>query len=133
MSYLEKCLSDLVYYLITNMIVTLLCVVLREFIITNNQFSATGIKQLKIDFEFIISQLKHSLLLLLSLNDYSNINNNEYLKVNESIEFLLKIDSQTAKLYKNHYDKIPELRSKFDGELKHLSNHEINDLVFRIL
>ncbi|KSA01991.1 uncharacterized protein AC631_02282 [Debaryomyces fabryi] len=133
MSYLEKCLSDLDYYLITNMIVTLLCVVLREFIITNNQFSATGIKQLKIDFEFIISQLKHSLLLLLSLNDYSNINNTEYLKVNESIEFLLKIDSQTAKLYKNHYDKIPELRSKFDGELKHLSNHEINDLVFRIL
>mmetsp|Transcript_5215 Transcript_5215/g.5873 ORF Transcript_5215/g.5873 Transcript_5215/m.5873 type:complete len:777 (-) Transcript_5215:9501-11831(-) len=133
MSYLEKCLSDLDYYLITNKIVTLLCVVLREFIITNNQFSATGVKQLKVDFEFIIAQLKHSLLLLLSLNDYSNINNKDYLKVTESIDFLLKIDSQTAKLYKNHYDKISELRLKFDSRLKHLSNHEINDLVFRIL
>lgn len=133
MSYLEKCLSDLDYYLITNKIVTLLSVVLREFIITNNQFSATGVKQFKVDFEFIISQLKRSLLLSLSLNDNSNINNKEYLKVNESIEFLLEIDTQTAKLFKNHYDKIPELRSKFDGGLKHLSNNEINDLVFRIL
>lgn len=133
MSYLEKCLSDLDYYIISNSVVSLLFTVLREFIITNNLFTATGIKQLKVDFDFIVSQLKYYLLLSLSVNEYSNSANKDYLKSAESIDLLLGIDSQTAKLFKNQYGKISELRSKFEGGLNHLSDHEINDLIFRIL
>lgn len=133
MGYLEKCLSGLDYYLISNKVVTLLSVVLREFIITNNQFSATGVKQMRVDFDFIVNKLKHELLLSLTFAEYSNINNRDYRKVHESIELLEKLDSETSTAFKRNFDKIPSLRSMFDSGLNHLSDHEINDIILRIL
>lgn len=134
MNFLRKSVSDVDYYQISNKIVSILCTILHEYIVTNNQFSKMGSEQLKTDFQFISDKFRDDLLLY-ETNEtiYTNRSHKSYMRLKESIDFLQNIDPSVAKSLRQNMNKVPQLRSQFDHYLQHLNDHEINDLIYRIV
>lgn len=138
LNYLKTCISDIDYFIITDMIVTILSRILQEYVITNNKFSRHGVEQIRTDFAFINDKLRDTLLLypesdLLDSTQLSNISNKTYSKLQHSIDLLVKVDPIIAKSMKKDFEQIPQFRTQFDHGLSGLSDHEINDLLHRII
>lgn len=138
LSVLQKSLSNLDYFIITDKIVSILCDILYEYVLTNNEFNRTGINQLILDFEYIIKILQHHLHFNTDQGaEYSNDLNPDYIKVAQAIDFMDSVDEDTIRKYKKiekklDYAFLNDLRLKYEHELKELNNYEINDLLFRI-
>lgn len=138
LSVLHKSLSNLDYFIITDKIVSILCDILFEYVLTNNEFNRTGINQLILDFEYIIKILQHHLHFNTDQGaEYSNDLNPDYIKVAQAIDFMDSVDEDTIRKYKKMEKKLDnrflnDLRLKYEHELKELNNYDINDLLFRI-
>lgn len=132
LNYILRCVSRADYYVIADKIVSLLSVILREYVITNNQFNASGVRQLRVDVDFLSARLAPVLMLDASLA-YSTHMNKDFLRINDSVKFLNHIDVETALKYKRLYDRTGELRKMFDNNLLSLSDHSISDLIVRIV
>lgn len=126
---LQRWISVADYYLIVDNVVSSVCSLWYEYIITNNRFTKVGTQQLKRDFNFIFSQLGDELWLNNS-EVYSTAHNYDYLKVKHSIDILERFDAVLAKnmLSKFSGDKI---RNEFDS--LNLTDSEIRELLHRIL
>lgn len=126
---LQRWISVADYYLIVDNVVSSICSLWYEYIITNNRFTKVGTQQLKRDFNFIFSQLGDELWLKNS-EVYSTAHNYDYLKVKHSIDILERFDSVLAKnmLSKFSGDKI---RNEFES--LNLTDSEIRELLHRIL
>lgn len=133
MSFLRKCLSDLDYFIVSDKVVNTLSVIVHEYIVTNNRFTKHGVEQLKADFAYINTKLRDELLLYPLESDITNVTNFSYTKLQQSIDFLDKLDPIVAKSMKRDFSKITELRTEFGHQLSHLQDHEINDLLYRIV
>lgn len=95
LNYLEKCIMFSDYFIIVNDIVTSICSLWYEYIVTNNKFTKRGADQLEQDFSFIISQLSKEL--LLEDSRYTTSTNFTYVKMLQSIDLLKRYDSVLAK------------------------------------
>ncbi|KAK6456916.1 TIP-1 family-domain-containing protein [Scheffersomyces xylosifermentans] len=134
LQFIRKSVSKLNYYLISDKVVSLLSIILTEYIITNNQFSRAGTEQLKSDFGYILQQLRLPLFLETDEDDeLSNDSNKHFRRLKQSVEFLYAVDLATAKPYQRKPEKVAELRTKFEDGLAALTNHEISDLLLRIV
>lgn len=133
LDYIQRCVSRSDYYVIVDKIVSLLSVILREYIITNNQFNSNGVKQLQVDVDFLTARLLTALLLDPQALTYNTLLNKDYLRIVDSVKFLNAVNVETALKYKRQYDKIGELRRMFDNNLQNLSDHSISDLIVRII
>ena len=133
LDYIQRCVSKSDYYVIVDKIVSLLSVILREYIITNNQFNSNGVKQLQVDVEFLTARLLTALLLDPQALTYTTLLNKDYLRIADSVKFLNVVNLETASKYKRQYDRIGELRRMFDNNLQNLSDHSISDLIVRII
>ncbi|CAH6718719.1 protein transport protein Tip20p [[Candida] jaroonii] len=131
LNYIKSCISSLEYYEIVNGIVSSICDLWYEYIITNNKFNKLGSEQLQEDFEFILNRLKHELLI-----DHGDIlstaNNHQLMKINQSIEILQRFDPVFSKNLLNSYND-ETIRGEFSHHLNHLQNHEIKEILFRII
>lgn len=129
LSYLQKMLCPTEYYIIVNDILSSICQLWYEYIITNNRFTKAGAQQLKQDFSFITSKLSPELNLDSSV--YSTENNYSYVKVLQSTKLLQKYDSRLAKsLIKAN--KVSEAREEFEDSLCNLSEDDIKEILYRI-
>lgn len=133
MSFLRKCLSDLDYFIVSDRVVGTYSAIIQDYIVTNNRFTKHGVEQLKADFAYFNSKLTDELLLYKPESDYTNVFNHKYAKLQQSIEFLDKMDPLIAKSMKRDFTRITDLRREFDHQLSHLTDHEINDLLYRIV
>lgn len=135
LDYINRCILPTDYYIIANNIVSALCSLWYEYIITNNTFTKTGAQQLDNDFSFIITQLKQELLIEGTEEDEVSINtasNFEYLKVIQSIELFKKYSSVLAKTHLKSFQ--PErIRSDFPHKLSNLRPEEIREVLYRVL
>lgn len=95
LKYIEKNIMFSDYFIIVNDIVTSICALWYEYIVTNNKFTKKGADQLEQDFSFIIAQLSKEL--LLEDPHYSTKTNFTYIKMLQSIDLLKKYDSVLAK------------------------------------
>lgn len=131
LGFLRKCISDVDYYFISDRITSILSQILHEYILTNNRFSRHGIEQFKTDLQFVVEYTKNDL--LLGPLEYSNSDNSSYLKLQESVELMLKTDPLTAKVVRKQYDALGEIRLQFESRLGHLLDHDMADLLHRIV
>lgn len=133
LNYIQRCVSNSDYYVIVDKIVSLLSIILREYVITNNQFNSLGVKQLQVDVGFLTSRLANLLLLDPTALTYTTSLNKDFLRIQDSVKFLNTVNAETAIKYKRQYDRIGELRKSFDNNLCNLSDHSISDLIVRIV
>ncbi|KAG2736826.1 hypothetical protein G9P44_000916 [Scheffersomyces stipitis] len=133
LDYVKRTMSKLDYFLVSDRVVSLISIILTEYIVTNNQFSKDGAAQLKFDFEYIVSELRDSLYLEGDKTELSNSSNHDFLRLSQSVEFLSKLDAATAKQYQRKQEQFQELRDQFADGLEALSNHNIGDLLLRIV
>lgn len=131
LDHLKRCLSDLDYYKITDLVVTTLFTVIREFVITNTQFSNNGIRQLEADFEFISSSFQQILYLRPIEGIPSHVNNRSYQKVANSIDSLVIISENPT--IKSKINNCREIREFSSSNLAFLADFEIEDLIRRVL
>lgn len=131
MGFLRKCISEVDYCFISDRITSILSQILQEYILTNNRFSRHGIEQFKTDLHFVVESTKNDLLLVPL--EYSNSANGSFLKLQESVQLVLTVDAQTAKVVRKRYEALGEIRLQFEGGLAHLLDHEMADLLHRIV
>lgn len=138
LTILHKSLSNLDYFIITDKIVSILCDILFEYVIINNEFNRLGIDQLILDFEYIIKILQHHLHFNTDEGaDYSNDLNPDYIKIAQAIDLMDSVDEETVRKYKVREKKLDtvflnELRLKYQHELKELNYHDISNILNRI-
>lgn len=128
--YLSKSLSSIDYYLVSRDVCSIVAKTFREFVITNNKFSVNGVKQLRLDFDYIF-RIIGKLVYLEKDSYFDNSQNVEYLKANESIQLLELVKPHEVKAY-GDYDAYPALRDRLDSRLHLLNDFEIFDLLHRI-
>lgn len=131
MNFVKRVFSKLDYFLISDKVVSLMSIILYEYVITNNQFSREGVNKLQFDYEYLIDNL-HTYLNLRT-SEFSNDPNSDYLRLTDSIKLLLTIDFKAAQEFKKRSNTFGKLRLKFDNKLSGLKDNEINDLLLRIL
>lgn len=124
---LQKAMSRLDYYNLTDGVVSLLSIILLEYLVTNNQFTRTGVKQLRVDIEYITSQLGY---LYFDGGEFDNSTNRDYMKLLQSVCVLESVDSGSAK---NGRDDIGKFRKGLDFDTGCLRNGDLNDLLMRVL
>lgn len=132
MSYLKRTLPEVDYFLVSSKVCDSLANILREYVITNNQFNKNGVDQLRTDVDFLSSQMEQ-LLLLEADRKYSNHSNKSYNKVLQSIEMMSYFDAAGAKVLKKQFDNADGIRSQFDSHLDCLTDSDCLDLLFRIV
>ncbi|RCK65197.1 Protein transport protein tip20 [Candida viswanathii] len=138
LSVLHKSLSNLDYFIVTDKIVTILCDILFEYVLTNNEFNRAGISQFVIDFEYIIKVLQHHLHFNTEEGvDYSNDLNPNYVRIAQAVDLMDSVDPDIVRRYKKMEKKLDakflnDLRLKYQHELKELSNYDLNNLLIRI-
>lgn len=139
---IEKAVSKIDYFAVSNMAVTVISELLYEYVITNNRFSRPGINQLIIDFNYLISSLHVTLLLntrrlssITRFDDYSmsNDNNRSYVKVVQAIDVLDSISLSVAADIKRQNEAIDQLRLDYGHGIGALSTAEIKDLLNRLV
>ncbi|KAI3404735.2 hypothetical protein KGF56_002438 [Candida oxycetoniae] len=148
---ISKSVSQLDYFAISNNVVTTICDLLYEYIVTNNRFSRKGVNQLIVDFSYLIKSLQSPLLLnsrsrstsssiphdattiTASTQQLSSDENESYVKIVQAIDLLDSMDIEKAILLKKQSDKIiDELRLEYGHKLQHLKTSEIRDLLSRL-
>lgn len=131
MSYLKRTLPEVDYFLISTKVCDSYANVMREYVVTNNQFNSNGVAQLQADIEFLNGNLKPILLLL--AGKYSNQGNRNYNKVLQSVKMMSHFDAATAKEMKTLFENADAIRSQFDDRLDCLTDSDCLDLLFRIV
>lgn len=129
---LQRSIAHIDYLLIADKVTTLIFKIYYEYIITNNLFNKGGRVQLKTDYEYLVSQLRHPLCLN-DAKDLSNVSNKEFLKISQCVDLFGSIDEDEVKGYRYKDDKILQLRSSFSHSLSSLSNHDLNDILLRFI
>lgn len=132
MSYLKRTLPEIDYYLISTKVCDSFANTIQEYVISNNQFNKSGLKQLKTDLKCLNDYLKDYLMMDKNLK-YSNARNRKYRKLFQSIRMMERFDAATAKLLKKNLQSNNDIRAEFEDGLNFLSDHEIRDLLFRIV
>lgn len=132
-SFLRRSLPDADYFLVTSKICDSFSRTFQEYVVTNNQFNANGVEQLKTDFDCLLGHLAGPLMLNEDHALFSNANNRNYKKVIQSLEMLRTVDVSTAKLLRSNAVDASEVRHRFSDKLDCLSDREVNDLLFRIV
>ncbi|KAI5968185.1 hypothetical protein KGF57_000234 [Candida theae] len=137
----EKSVSRIDYFAVTNMAVTVISDLLYEYVITNNRFSKVGVRQLISDFNYLVSFLHATLLLntrrsssITRFDDYtlSNDGNRSYVKVVQAIDVLDSVSSSKAAMIRTQRNALDKLRSDYGHGIDALSNGEVLDLLGRI-
>ncbi|RLV93534.1 DNA damage response protein kinase DUN1 [Spathaspora sp. JA1] len=119
----RACVSSIDYFNITENIVTILTKIIYEYILTNNQFTTAGIKQLIVDFSYIVNET-HVELLLNSDDEFSNDGNENYVKLVQAIDLL---DSMCGR----EVPPVEQLRDGYEHKLEKLTDDEVTDLLER--
>ncbi|CAD1813226.1 RINT-1 / TIP-1 family protein [Candida parapsilosis] len=139
---IEKSVSKVDYFAVSNMAVTIISELLYEYVITNNRFSRTGIDQLILDFNYLVSSLHATLLLntrrsssitRLDDNSLSNDGNRGYVKVVQAIDILDSVSPSLAAEIKHQDRAIDNLRKDYGHGIGAMKNSEIKDLLNRII
>ena len=139
---IEKSVSKVDYFAVSNMAVTIISELLYEYVITNNRFSRTGIDQLILDFNYLASSLHATLLLntrrlssitRLDDNSLSNDGNRGYVKVVQAIDILDSVLPSLAAEIKHQDRAIDNLRKDYGHGIGAMKNSEIKDLLNRII
>ncbi|CAK9686358.1 unnamed protein product [Candida parapsilosis] len=139
---IEKSVSKVDYFAVSNMAVTIISELLYEYVITNNRFSRTGIDQLILDFNYLASSLHATLLLntrrsssitRLDDNSLSNDGNRGYVKVVQAIDILDSVSPSLAAEIKHQDRAIDNLRKDYGHGIGAMKNSEIKDLLNRII
>lgn len=139
---IEKSVSKVDYFAVSNMAVTIISELLYEYVITNNRFSRTGIDQLILDFNYLVSSLHATLLLntrrlssitRLDDNSLSNDGNRGYVKVVQAIDILDSVLPSLAAEIKHQDRAIDNLRKDYGHGIGAMKNSEIKDLLNRII
>ncbi|EGV65295.1 hypothetical protein PSN45_002556 [Yamadazyma tenuis] len=118
------------YYMIVNQVLSSICGLWYEYIITNNRFSRSGVRQLEQDFEFVIDQLRTELLVD-NQDHFSTAANFDYNRITQSIGLFKKYDSVLSKSLVKNFDA-SYVRSEFESQLSNLHDEEIRNLLFRV-
>lgn len=138
---IEKSVSKIDYFAVSNMAVTVISDLLYEYVITNNKFSRAGISQLITDFNYLVSSLHATLLLntrrlssITRFDDHplSNDNNRSYIKVVQAIDVLDSVSLSHGGAIRAKISAVDELRSDYGHGIDALTDHEIVDLLSRI-
>ncbi|KAL6451655.1 LOW QUALITY PROTEIN: TIP20 Protein transport protein TIP20 [Candida maltosa Xu316] len=135
---LSKSLSNLDYFMISDKVVSILCDILFEYVLTNNEFNRAGVNQLITDFEYMVKSLQYPLHFNADEGaEYSNDHNDKYLKIVQALDLMESIDPSVIREYKRKSDKldakfIEDVRTKYTHRLKELNNYDINNLLIRI-
>ncbi|KAF3987447.1 hypothetical protein FT663_04441 [Candidozyma haemuli var. vulneris] len=133
MSFLRRALPEADYFLVTSKVCDSFARIFQEYVVTNNQFNANGVEQLKTDFDCLVSHLSGPLLLNSEHPLFTNLSNRNYKKVLQSLEMLSTLDVSTAKTLRGNAVDPSHIRERFENRLDCLTDREINDLLFRIV
>lgn len=132
LSYLKKNLPDIDYFLLSGKVCDLIALTLLEYVIRNSKFSKAGVKKLTDDFSYLQFQLE-DVLLLGSLDQFTNKDNTLLQKAHESIELLGHFDASAAKVMKSLFAESEGIRSQFTRGIASLTDEDIRDLLYRIV
>ncbi|EGW31136.1 uncharacterized protein SPAPADRAFT_57035 [Spathaspora passalidarum NRRL Y-27907] len=131
---LRRSISSLDYFYITDRVVTILSTIIYEYVLTNNRFNRAGIDQLLEDFAYIIKQLHiHLFLNTEEYAEYSNDSNDKYIKLVQAIDLMDSLEPNQAKVFKSSSESLAQLRLNYAHELSGLTNHDLTDLLSRIV
>lgn len=133
MSFLRRSLPDADYFFVTSKVCDSFSRIFQEYVVTNNQFNANGVEQLKTDFDCLLGHLAGPLMLNEDHALFTNSKNRNYKKVLQSLDMLSTLDVSTAKLLRSNAVEASEVRLRFLDNLDCLSDREVNDLLFRIV
>ncbi|KAG7666388.1 uncharacterized protein J8A68_000084 [[Candida] subhashii] len=128
---LRRSLSTLDYFMIVNQVVSIICNIYYEYIITNNQFDRKGVDQLLVDFGHIVTSLH--ILLFLNCEEHAEFScdgNDSYVKVCQAIDLLDSLDKNKRYSPDNDYQ---ELRKEYEHGLSMLTRNELHDLIARVI
>lgn len=132
MSYLRRSLPEIDYFLVSSKACDAYATIIRDYVISNNQFNKNGLEQLKIDLKCLNDYMNDYLLIDTSFK-YSNSGNRSYKKLVQSVEMMSHFDASTAKLLKKNMESNNDIRAEFADGLDYLTDNNLRDLLFRIV